>query len=473
MNKETFFWYDLETFGLNPSYDRVAQFAGQRTDMDLNPIGDPVILYCRLSEDYLPDPLSCLVTGITPQQVNQKGLCEADFIKRILNELSVPGTCTAGFNSIRFDDEFIRNLCYRNFIDPYQREWKNGNSRWDIIDLVRACHDLRPMGIKWPEKNPETGNPVFKLTSLTEANDIDQTGAHDAMVDVNATIAIARLLKRTQPRLFDHFLRLRRKSEAKNYLDLPFKSMFIHTGALFTSPNGCTRPVTVLTVDTKSDTSFYCFDLTQDPQPLLSATDKCILRSPGLFKIASNKCPFLAPMNVLTGNTASRLGIDLDVCQSRYQLLQQNSYLISAIREAASKELYPTIEDPDFQLYSGSFFPDSDLEAFRTIQATPPAQLPNLRLQFSDYRCDPMLFRHIGRNYPQLLDQKGLEQWMSFCASRLLCPPGNIVNSLAFYERKVEEKLQSNDITPKEKVILEQLSQYGQALKEKVFGKQS
>ena len=188
-------WYDLETFGLNPHVDRIAQAAFIRTDLELNIIEEPQILYAKLTDDYLPNPESVIITGITPQFVNEHGIDEYDFIRRINDMFMVPGTVGAGFNSINFDDECIRTTLYRNLFDPYQREYKEGRSRWDIMNLVRATKDLRPDGIEFSKKNPETGYTSFKLTDLTEENHIEQEGAHDALVDVRATIEVAKLIK--------------------------------------------------------------------------------------------------------------------------------------------------------------------------------------------------------------------------------------------------------------------------------------
>jgi exodeoxyribonuclease-1 len=175
----TLLWYDLETFGRNPRYDRIAQFAAIRTDDRFVPMEEPVVLYGKLSPDYLPDPLACLITGITPQEANSKGLCEAELVRAIDVHLSRPGTCALGYNTIAFDDEFIRNLYYRNFHDPYKREWADGNSRWDILDLARAARDLRPEGIHWPVT--EDGKPTVKLELLTQANHLSHEHAHDAL----------------------------------------------------------------------------------------------------------------------------------------------------------------------------------------------------------------------------------------------------------------------------------------------------
>lgn len=208
MSSETFLWYDLETFGLNARYDRIAQFAAVRTDMNLNVIEEPHLFYCKLSDDYLPDPLSVLVTGITPQLANEKGLRENEFIGKINELMSVPKTCSVGFNTLRFDDEFIRFSLFRNFHDPYLREYDKGNSRWDILDLARAAYDLRPDGLNWPAKK-ENGMPSFKLVDLAAANNIENKAAHDALNDVWVTIEVARLIQQKQPKLFSYYLKLR------------------------------------------------------------------------------------------------------------------------------------------------------------------------------------------------------------------------------------------------------------------------
>ncbi|MCA1755827.1 MAG: exodeoxyribonuclease I, partial [Spirochaeta sp.] len=209
----TLLWYDLETFGRNPAWDRIAQYASVRTGADFEPVGDPTVLYCRASPEYLPEPEACLVTGLTPQRVKPQGLSEAEFADRVHREMTVPGSCVVGYNTVRFDDEFIRNLFYRNFYDPYRREYADGNSRWDIVDLVRMTHDLRPEGITWPEG--EDGKPVFQLELLSAANGLLHNKAHDALSDVYATIALARLVHERQPKLFEFLFKLRKKDEVR------------------------------------------------------------------------------------------------------------------------------------------------------------------------------------------------------------------------------------------------------------------
>lgn len=462
---ESFFWYDLETFGLNPAYDRIAQFAGQRTDCDLNPIGDPVVLYCRLSADYLPDPGACLVTGITPQEVKQKGLPESEFIERINNLFSEPGTCVCGFNTLKFDDEFIRNTLFRNFLDPYEREWKNNCSRWDIIDLVRACHDLRPDGIEWPKAN-EKGNPVFKLTELTNANHIEQIGAHDAMVDVNATIEVAKLIKKKQPKLFDYYLKLRNKIEVKNLLSLQgLPKPLLCTNVIFTNPNGCTSMILPLSPKVNQDNSVLCFDLAKDPAALISAASENISNTPGLFKIAVNKVPFIAPVSTLKLEDFKRLGIDYNLCMTHYEIIARNlNDLIVKLRQHPEPE-YPQSDDPDFSIYSGGFFSDYDKQLFSVIRSTPKEQRLGLKLAFQDPRCQEMLYRHVCRNYPEVVTGEALTKWKNFSVSRLVSPPVDAINDIFFVENKINEKLNDPQLSEHDKGILVKLKEYSESLR--------
>ena len=292
---KTFLWYDIETFGLNPKYDRLAQFAAIRTDMDMNVIEEPVLLYARLSPDYLPSPESCLITGITPQEANSKGMPEAELIARVRDLFMVPDTIVVGYNSVSFDDEVIRNMLYRNLYDPYEREYGAGRSRWDIINLVRATRDLRPQGMDFSITNPETGAPSFRLTDLTAENHIDQVGAHDALVDVWATIAIAKLIKEKQPNLFSWALSMRSKAEIRNFINASHSAPFLHTASMFVSEKGNTHPVLPIAIDPLESNALYCFDLTRD----IPQSPECSYQDTGIFRLAINRIPFIAPMSVL------------------------------------------------------------------------------------------------------------------------------------------------------------------------------
>ncbi|MBI1196138.1 MAG: exodeoxyribonuclease I, partial [Gammaproteobacteria bacterium] len=261
----TLFWHDYETSGADPRHDRPMQFAGQRTDLDLNPIGDPFVLYCRPAADCLPHPEACLLTGITPQAALDKGVNESEFISRVHDELSRPGTCGVGYNTLRFDDEITRHTLYRNFFDPYAREWQNGNSRWDIIDMVRMCHALRPEGLLWPRR--DDGAPSFRLGDLASANGLLHESAHDALSDVHATIALARLVRARQPKLYDWLFNLRDKRRVRALLDIEAHTPLVHASGRISSIHASTSLIAPLAEHPVNKNAVLCYDLRFDPEP--------------------------------------------------------------------------------------------------------------------------------------------------------------------------------------------------------------
>jgi exodeoxyribonuclease I len=168
---KTFYFYDLETSGFNPRTSRIMQFAGQRTNMDLEPIGEPNNILIKLTDDILPEPDAVLVTGITPQKTLSDGITEYDFLRIFDSEISINDTIFVGFNSVRFDDEFMRFTLYRNYYDSYEWQWKEGRSRWDLLDVARMTRALRPDGIEWPfDTNGKPSNQLGLLTSVNKLN---------------------------------------------------------------------------------------------------------------------------------------------------------------------------------------------------------------------------------------------------------------------------------------------------------------
>ena len=475
-------WYDLETFGRYGKYDRIAQFAAIRTDDNFKALEDPTVLYSKLSMDYLPDPKACLITGITPQEVNAKGLVEAELIRRIDTLFSRPGTCALGYNSIAFDDEFIRNLYYRNFYDPYRREWADGNSRWDLLDLTRAARDLRPDGIHWPTN--EEGNPSVKLEVLAEANGLVHEQAHDALSDVRATIAIGKLIKDKQPRLFDWAWNHRTKQQLKPLIDLEDRTPLLHTSSLHYSSKGYTTLVCPLITDPAMNNTIHAFDLRADPEPLLSLPEleirrrlftpveeleaDCLTRIP-LKPIALNKAPFLAPREALSAEAANRLGIDIALANKRWKLLKSNIHIAAKLRRIFAKgPEWGSLDDPDLQIYD-KFFPDEDKSKLELIRNTPPENLRSLNIQTRDPRIPEMLRRYIGRNYPHTLDQDGLRRWKSFCASRILMPPIPGTTDLGEYRKHISTWMESNELEASKKPILKALWEYGNFLENELL----
>lgn len=476
----SFLWYDLETFGRHPRWDRIAQFAAVRTDGGFEPTEEPVMLYCRLTPDVLPDPDACLVTGITPDLANDQGIVERDFAARIYAEMIRPGTCTAGYNNIRFDDEFIRSLFYRNFYDPYRREYDAGNSRWDIIDLLRMCHDLRPEGISWPTK--EDGRPSFALEDLAAANNMDTSASHDALHDVRTTIAVARLVKEAQPKLFRYYFDLRRKEVVRRRLNLARMEPVLHTSGMFSSDRGCTTIVLPLGARSGYSNSIIAYDLRRNPADWIDEPDEEIRRRvftrqeelgevPRIpFKeIHLNRSPAIAPLATLDPTRAAALGLDVDSCLRHAEVLKQRGDIIQKVWAVYSDLPYRHFEDPELQIYSGDFFPDEDREEFEVIRRATPQELRDHPPRLYDRRGPELLWRYIARNFPESLDPEERLRWKSFCASRILTPePENVVD-FGTFRRTVKNRLARIDTPARDKVVLKKLDEYGDYLEKTIL----
>ncbi|PCI60920.1 MAG: exodeoxyribonuclease I [Gammaproteobacteria bacterium] len=431
----TILWHDYETWGINPKIDKPSQFAGIRTDYDLNIIGEPQMFYCSPPVDYLPQPEACLVTGITPQKAQQEGLCEAEFAKRIHDLFSQPNTCVAGYNNIRFDDEVTRYLLYRNFYDAYAREWQHGNSRWDIIDMVRACYALRPEGINWPTVVRDGEQVVsFRLELLTKANGIAHEAAHDAMSDVYATIAMAKLIKQKQPKLYEFIFNLKNKKQVAELIDVYNMTPIVHTSSKISSAHGCTSWFAPISYHPSNKNAVIAVDLAQDPAPLFELTSdeikaRLYTRHDDLAPdekpipvklIHINKCPIIAPAKTLLPENAERLAIPREHCLANLTLLKAQQGLRDKLSDvfADSYDNDETI-DAEHALYSGSFFSTSDKAQMDILHSLTPDQLANHEFNFQDARLPILLFRYRARNYPHTLSTNEQQQWQSYCHSKI------------------------------------------------------
>ncbi len=471
------YWYDYETFGRHPAQDRISQFAGVRTDEALNIIGEPLQLYCRPANDVLPEPEACLLTGITPQLALEHGVCEADFIQRIHTEMARPKTCTLGYNSLRFDDEFTRYTLYRNFFDPYEREWKQGNSRWDIIDMVRVCYALRPEGIQWPMH--DDGSPSFKLEDLTVANGIEHKGAHDALADVYATIHLARLIKQRQPRLYDYLYQHKNKHAVAEQLDLLSRPILVHTSRMYPAHWGCTSLIMPLAQDPKNKNGIIVYDLRSDPEPLLTldaehireriftpAADlpEDVERIP-LKTVHINKCPVLAPLKTIRPEDAQRIELDIEQCQRHQEQIKRfGSTLSTKLQTVFSEHTFAERHDPDHQLYSGGFFSDGDKRRMHNIRSQTPETLGHFKQNFEDERLAEMLFRYRARNYPNSLSAEEHTRWEQYRHQRLTDTEGGGSLTLTAYHAQLDDLQSKNTLTAGQQQILQQLRAYAQQL---------
>jgi exodeoxyribonuclease I len=423
----TFLWHDYETFGANTRRDRPAQFAGIRTDADLNEIGEPLMIYCRPAPDYLPDPESCLITGITPQLCLERGVPEHEFAARIEAELARPGTIGVGYNTIRFDDEITRFMFWRNLMDPYAREWQNQCGRWDLLDVVRMTYALRPEGMEWPTK--EDGSPSFKLEHLSKANGLAHEAAHDALSDVRATIALARLIRERQPKLFDFALSLHKKDRVAAELRLPATvetaRPFLHVSGMFPTERGCLGVMWPLASHPTNRNELIAWDLSQDPSELarldadtirlrmFTRSDELpegVTRLP-VKTVHLNKSPMVVGnVNTLTRDTAERWGIDLEQAARHAAAARALPDLTAIWAKVFSRPQDGPAPDVDQDLYGG-FVGNEDRRRLERLRSLPPEKLAEARPGFDDERLEELAWRYRARNFPHTLTEDDLERW--------------------------------------------------------------
>lgn len=470
MGELSFFWHDYETFGAVPRRDRPAQFAGVRTDAELQEIDDPVCWYCRPAPDYLPDPESVLLTGITPQRALAEGLPEQEFAARIEAQLAREGTVGVGYNSIRFDDEVTRHLLWRNLYDPYAREWANGCGRWDLLDVVRLTWALRPEGFVWPDG--DDGRPSFRLERLAAANGVAQGTAHEALADVRATLALARQLKLRQPRLWEFASKLRRKEAVR--AEIGEGRPFVHLSGRYPLERGCLAIVWPLAPHPINKNELIVWDLAHDPAELETldadaARTRLYTRSDELRDgqtrlpiktIHVNKSPIVISNLKVLGDAPARFGIDVAAALRHAERARRLPPRDAVWAALFARPATGAAVDVDEDLYGG-FVGNDDRRQLERLRALAPEALAGKRPSFADARLDELLFRYRARNFAHTLDADEQGRWDALRAQRLHHGAGGGLTLAAFFER-IDELAESAD--DREQDLLEALYDYGQAI---------
>lgn len=470
---QTLFFYDLETSGLSPREQRIMQFAGQRTDLDLKPIGEPYNILLKLSDDVLPDPEAVLVTGITPQAANTDGITEAEFLRTFQKEIAVPDTIFVGYNTVRFDDEFMRFLHYRNFYDAYEWHWVDGKSRWDLLDTIRMTRALRPDGIKWPVDS--TGKATNRLELLTSINGLDHANAHDALNDVQATIAVARLVKEKQPKLFSYLLEMRDKKKVETLVTTG--APFVYTSGKYSSDTEKTTIGLYLCPNPKTGALIY--DLRQDPTAWFDKSpaqlaeawkwkkDSTEPRLP-VKTMQYNRCPAIAPLTVLDDDSKQRLKLDMDAVKRHEQLIRNHPEFCDQVHHAAeilNKQQQTAFlaneQLVDAQLYDG-FFGPQDKNAMRAVVSSDGESLSGFEDNFKDSRLSALLPLYKARNFPGSLSEEEQQAWEQYRTTKLL-GGGESSRAANFFKRLAELSDQPR-LTDSQRYLLEELQLYGQSI---------
>lgn len=430
MVKQTFFFYDLETSGLSARDARIMQFAGIRTDLDLNPIGDQYNIFIKLNDDVLPSPEALMVTGITPQQTHDEGVTEAEFARLLQEEIFTPGTVTVGFNNIRFDDEFIRHHMWRNFHDPYEWSWKDGRSRWDLLDVVRMTRALRPDGIKWPVKD---GKETNRLELLTKENGIDHFKAHDALSDVEALIAVTKLIRDKQPQLYNYLFDLREKKKVQGLVNVEDRQPFVYTSGQYSGDYHKTTVALPLTTSKNGNVAVY--DLRHDPTAFIDLSPDELKKkfyasweerkkegfvSLPVKEMAYNRVPAVAPLGVLEqAGGWQRLGLDAATIEKHRNILLKAPHFAENMRSLyENRPEFTRSKHAEAQLYNG-FVNDRDRLRIETVRNAMEYELADFRPEFSDERLAELLLRYKARSFPKSLTEDEARAWEQWRAERI------------------------------------------------------
>ena len=471
---KTFFFYDLETSGLNVRSDRIMQFAGIRTDLELKPLSEPVNMLVRLNDDTLPSPEASMITGITPQQTISDGYSEAEFCKIIISDIFTPDTIAIGYNNIRFDDEFMRHLFWRNFYDPYEWSWKDGRSRWDMLDVVRMTRALRPDGIKWPVD--ENGKATNRLELITKINGVDHYKAHDALSDVMATIAVAKLIRDNQPQLFDYLFKIRDKNEVKKLVNLDYKQPFVYVSGRFDAEFDKATVAFPLTAGKNGNVVIY--DLRYDPTPYLKMNQKDLakklyatweerqaddfLKLP-VKELQYNHAPAVAPISVLSANDGwKKIALtEAEIMKNKEALLSEPAFAENIRTIFENQPEYKKSPDPELQLYDG-FVPDIDKMRIEKVRSAGESELADFHPEFTDERLSPLLLHYKARNYPKSLSEPESIEWEKWRTAK--------INSALPSFMKSMQKLAASTTDDSKIFILQELQLWAESIAPVDFG---
>ena len=390
------------------------QFAGIRTDMNLKQIGDPINVLVKLSEDTLPSPYAIMVTKITPQSTLMDGFAEAEFCKFVMDEIFTPGTIAMGYNSARFDDEFMRHTFWRNFYDPYEWQWKDGRSKWDLLDVVRMTRALRPEGIEWPVTNE--GKATNRLELITKCNNISHEHAHDALSDVEALISVSRLIKEKQPQLYNWLFKIRDKKAIQKLINLEKPVPFVYSSGRYSSE--FEKTTVAYPIAPAKNGNVLVFDLRYNLDELLTQEESKFF--PIVKELKYNHCPAVAPLGVLEqGGGWGKIRLTKEQVETNLRALLAHSEFIERMRtENEEREEFPPAIDPESALYDG-FLDNSDKIRCDAVRRATMNELADFHPDFHDPRLPDLLLHYKARNFARTLSESEHKKWEEYRMQRI------------------------------------------------------
>ena len=377
--------YDLETSGVHPACDRIVQFAGVRATDDLSNIVAEANFLVALDPDVVPDPEALLVGQLSPQRLREEGVPEHLAVTRMAEFFgSDSPTLRVGYNSIAFDDEFVRYANWRNMMNPYREEWSGGNRRMDAQTLCRAASVLTPSAMpEWPVD--EDGEPTYRLGRLIEAAGLDfEERAHDALSDSKATLNLLRHIRQSARRLWQVCVDCANKRHA-SAIATRSDSILMHVSPFYGNARRCSAPLAYVGINPTIGTRSIHVDLAAEAEPEMlldlpadAISERLFAKSedgvevsprPPLHQVAHNAAPFLVDLTasegMRAGAIASFLGRTIPDGPNHAEVLRRHKFVVDNRREIEAKMgvvfKMPDREDSDAELalYQG-FLSDGD-----------------------------------------------------------------------------------------------------------------
>jgi exodeoxyribonuclease-1 len=448
-------FYDLETFGLRPGADRIAEFAGILTDDELSLRDQPWEHRCLPPPDMLASPGACLTTGITPQMAQQTGLPEPDFARTLNGRFQrEPRTLIVGYNNASFDDEFIRHLFYRTFLDPYEWHWVNGNRRLDMFAVIPAVFDFQRDALVWPRA--DDGRPDFRLEALSAANDAESGTSHEALADTFALRNVCNAIRVHAPEVWERLPDLVSKNSVEQTLRRAFAAYTSTERASADSVSGLEAATVAFSAgylkrENRSSTlcavvgreagpagAWWLVDLAADPEQLLAFEPEVVAarrfatgdpereRFRTLIRLNPRRLPVLFPAEERHRETLYDHGIARSTVADAWRIWVQpesRAWLaryVAAVAVANESSRSTVHRDVDEQLYDALPHADDRRHVAALAHASTREIGTYLRAEtFTDPRYRELAQRFFGRYLPTWLSSAEREQFRHGARARI------------------------------------------------------
>ena len=401
-------FYDFETTGRSGTWDQIIQVGAVLVNSEFQEL-DRFEAKCSLRPGLVPEPGALLVNKTTPDMLRKTNLSHYGLVEQMLQTFKKwTPALFIGYNSIGFDEEFLRKTLFKTLNDPYLTQF-DGNKRGDILGLIRTAHLYYPDCIKTPTS--DKGNAVFKLDQLAPMNGIEHGNAHDAIGDVLATIGIAKIIADKAPAVWKSSLMTTSKVEVNTIVQN--EKLFCFNEYFY----GKARPyvVTFLCFHPKYNWP-QCFDLKEDPQTYFTMNMEdlklAMKKSPKIIRsVKNNKHPVI--MNPKFGeNFDGYKQLGMKKLMERAEMLhgtEEFKKKVSRILEEEAQEKDDLDSQLDIQaeesIYSGGFASDQDKSTMKEFHQAEWKDKLIVADKFKDSRFNYFAKRLIYEENPQILPQ--------------------------------------------------------------------